>query len=407
MLRLTPLFFGASLVGLVLLTSAGVSAQETRETTLLRKREEKAGQLSPNKKKNIERALYEVEERLLLERLFNPPRGLFVRVGGLTEGAGFGLGPAFRWSNAHVSWTTAGVVSVKRYLIAESVLALPHLFDDHVFAVLHIRRRDFPQEDFYGLGSSSDVDNRTNFAFRDTSVEGTGGFKPVNWLSVGGRLAYLAPSVGSGTDKKFPSLENVFDRSNVPGFIEQPAFVRTDAFLDFDARDPTGNPRAGVRYLLTYGRYNDRDFGRYSFRRVDADAQHYLPMLHRHRMLVLRALLATTDAENGHQVPFYYQPALGGAYTLRGFRTYRFRDRHALLLQAEYRYEVNPFLMGAIFYDAGKVVSRRGDLNFDDLERSYGFGLRVGGLTGVSLRTDLAFGSGEGTRLLIRFNNVF
>ena len=117
--------------------------------------------------------------------------------------------------------------------------------------------------------------------------------------------------------------------------------------------------------------------------------------------------MTTTSTSAGQEVPFYLQPTLGGAYTLRGFRAYRFRDRHRLLLQGEYRYIVNAFVTGALFYEAGKVAAERGDLDVKDLERSYGFGLRFGSRQGVGLRTDLAFGSGEGTRFLLRFDNVF
>ena len=49
----------------------------------------------------------------------------------------------------------------------------------------------------------------------------------------------------------------------------------------------------------------------------------------------------------------------------------------------------------------------RDDLDFDHLESDYGFGLRIGSTAGVVLRLDVAFGSGEGTRYLLRFNNVF
>ena len=51
-------------------------------------------------------------------------------------------------------------------------------------------------------------------------------------------------------------------------------------------------------------------------------------------------------------------PTLGGNDTLRGFRNYRFRGPHALLLQAEYRWELWSGLDGALFYDAGKVALR-------------------------------------------------
>ena len=58
-------------------------------------------------------------------------------------------------------------------------------------------------------------------------------------------------------------------------------------------------------------------------------------------------------------MPFYLMPTLGGNDTLRGFRAYRFRGPHAMLLQGEYRFELWSGLDAALFYDAGKVAMSR------------------------------------------------
>ena len=80
---------------------------------------------------------------------------------------------------------------------------------------------------------------------------------------------------------------------------------------------------------------------------------------------------------------------------------------HALLLQAEYRWEIFTAVDGAIFYDTGKVASRLEDLNLRDLESDYGFGFRFGSANGVFLRIEAAFGSSDGNHFIFRFNNVF
>jgi outer membrane protein assembly factor BamA len=106
-------------------------------------------------------------------------------------------------------------------------------------------------------------------------------------------------------------------------------------------------------------------------------------------------------------VPFYLQRTLGGPDDLRGFRRFRFRDRHLLLLQAEYRWEIFTAVDGAIFYDAGKVASRLEDLNLSDLESDYGIGFRFGTRDGVFLRVEGAFGSSAGKHFILRFGHVF
>ena len=61
------------------------------------------------------------------------------------------------------------------------------------------------------------------------------------------------------------------------------------------------------------------------------------------------------------QVPFYLQRTLGGPDDLRGFRHLRFRDRNALLLQAEYRWEIFTAVDGAhLLRHRQGCVARRG-----------------------------------------------
>ena len=68
---------------------------------------------------------------------------------------------------------------------------------------------------------------------------------------------------------------------------------------------------------------------------------------------------STFDTGDSSGVPFFMMPWLGGNDSLRGFRNYRFRAPHALLLQAEYRWEIWSGLDGALFYDTGQVAMKR------------------------------------------------
>ena len=53
----------------------------------------------------------------------------------------------------------------------------------------------------------------------------------------------------------------------------------------------------------------------------------------------------------------------------RGYPTFRFRDRNMLALQAEYRYEVNPLISGAIFVERAFGLPGIGPLLFSSLAR--------------------------------------
>ena len=204
-----------------------------------------------------------------------------------------------------------------------------------------------------------------------------------------------------------PSVEQVFDVSTIPGFTEQPGFVRYEALVDANYRAPLGNPRRGGRAFLKYQHFDDRDLGRYSFQQFDAELQHYIPFVNERRVIALRALTSVSDTAHGQAVPFFLQRTLGGDDDLRGFRKFRFRDENMLLLQVEYRWEIFTAMDGAIFYDAGKVASRREDLTLDDLESDYGIGFRFGTSNGIFLRVERAFGSRAGNHFIFRYGSVF
>ena len=60
---------------------------------------------------------------------------------------------------------------------------------------------------------------------------------------------------------------------------------------------------------------------------------------------------------------------------------------------------------GAIFYDAGKAVAKRSDLDFDGLKSDYVFGVRFHGPQMTVMRVEIARGS-EGLRFIMAFSPV-
>jgi outer membrane translocation and assembly module TamA len=76
-------------------------------------------------------------------------------------------------------------------------------------------------------------------------------------------------------------------------------------------------------------------------------------------------------------------------------------------MSAEFRWIPNPFGFDmALFYDAGKVTSRRRDLNLKGLKSDVGIGARFHGPFSTPLRVELAVGN-EGWKLVLSANAVF
>jgi len=99
-------------------------------------------------------------------------------------------------------------------------------------------------------------------------------------------------------------------------------------------------------------------------------------------------------------------PSAGGGSDLRGFSSWRFRDRNSLLLQAEWRVMVNRYIDMAVFYDTGKVTANRSDLNLDGLKSDGGLGFRLHGPLATPLRIDFAKGN-EGLAIVFGASAVF
>jgi hypothetical protein len=385
------------LAGVWLLVPAAIlHAQEptTRAEALRRQREEKSQQLAP-------------PEPSRLERLLNPAEGLYPKIGNVTAGSGIAIGPAYRKPalfGGHADFSTFAAGSFQRYWMVDARVKLPRLARERISVDVHAQRYDFPEEDFFGLGPESRREDHVLYGMTNSIVGATAAVHPAPWLAFGGGADYLAPRVRAADDGR---IDARFGEALAPGLTTQPDFLRYEGFAELNYRQPRGNPRRGGRYALTVQHFEDRDGERYSFQRSEIDLQQYISLLRERRVLALHALVSVSDYAQGNDVPFYLQRTLGGPDDLRGFRRFRFRDRHLVLLQAEYRWEIFTAVDGAIFYDAGKVASRLEDVNLRDLESDYGIGFRFGTVNGVFLRVEGAFGSSAGKHFIFRFGHVF
>jgi hypothetical protein len=399
---------GVLMLALSCLLTDGASAQEpaTRAEADRNRREEKAAGTQPYEPNGLERAIKFAETKgiFILDR-----EGFYPKLGSLTVGSGFAYGLGFRNRRLFENTGTLDLwaaASIRRYNAVEARLTFPRLAGNHLHLETWASRRDYPQENFFGLGPDSRRADRSDYAIRTTHVGGRAGVRPVEPLLVGGGLEYLQPRLGRGNGSRLPDLPDIFQPSQVPGFQARSDFLRSDAFIEVDYREPR-NARQGGWYRFDYSHYDDRTAGTYTFNRLDADVRQFIGFLAGRRVIAARIFVATSDATGDDAVPFYYMPTLGGNDTLRGFREYRFRGPHAMLFQGEYRWEIWSGLDGAIFYDTGKVANRRSDLDLSDLEHDYGFGFRFNTDNGVVFRVDAAFGSRDGKHLHIVFGGIF
>ena len=389
---------------------AAAAAQDTRAEVLARTRAEKAGRLQPYEPTRLEKLVMDAEEGKL-RRMIAPHNGFFAEYGYSYKpvGSGIGFGGGFRHDlfdrRARVE-LEAGA-TYRKYQLLRADFSLPRLLDERLELGIEGLYRRHPQEDFYGMGLGALEDERVSFLFKSTEVQGRAVVMPRPWLRLGTHVGHLATSVGPGKDDRFPSIEERFDDAAAPALAAQPDFAYGDLFATVDYRDEPGNARDGGFYSLTWRTYSDRTLDRYHFRSVDLLLQQFVPVFDKKRVFAFQAGIVGTSAGDGSEVPFFMRPTVGGSRTLRSVADYRFRDRHALWLNAEYRWEAFGLLDMALFTDAGKVAAEASDLDLSDLKKAYGIGFRFNTASSVFLRIDIATGAGEGIRYFFKFSKAF
>jgi hypothetical protein len=395
-----------ALVSVLVAGSAAAQEPATRAEADRQRRQEKQEEVEPYKPNAFERGMHFAEERamFILDR-----EGFYPKLGSISIGSGFAYGLGFRdrdlFENKGIIdlW---GAASIRKYWGLEARFLFPRLADRRLHLETWASRRDLPQENYYGLGPDSEEANRADYAIRNTLFGGRVGVRPVKPLLAGVDVEFIQPRLRQGTNDAVPGIGEVFDPAEVPGVDFTVDFLRVSAAAEVDYREPV-NARKGGWYRVAYSRFDDRTSGLHTFNRFDVDLRQFVGFLNGRRVLALRGALSTSDTRAGQTMPFYLMPTLGGNETLRGFRELRFRGPHALLLQAEYRWEIWSGLDGALFYDTGKVAERRSDLDLAHLESDYGIGFRANTNNGVIFRVDAAFGSRDGSRIQIVFGGIF
>lgn len=380
----------------------------SRTQEIEQERDKKAALLKPEIVTKEENFLRNFKDKKYLERFAAGFNGLRAKVGNMVVGSGFAFGPEYYREDllkGELTFRSSAQISTRGYLKLDTQATLPRLASSRLNLDLHATYRNYGAIDYYGPGPDSSREGRSNYRLEDTTLETILTFKPSRHVRLGPSLAYLNTNVGPGTrDPQFISSEKIYE---VPGIRHQSDFIRTGVYGQFDYRDNPLGPKNGGNYVMNYSWFNDQRLNQFNFRRLDIDLQQFIGFFNRTRVIALRAKGTFTDTDRNEAVPFYLQPVLGGANTLRGYRNFRFSDRNMVIYNAEYRWEIFAGLDGAIFADAGKVTHRRGlATNFKDLESSVGFGLRFNARNATFMRIDTAF-SHEGFQVWFQFNDIF
>ena len=381
-------------------------APPTRAEEAQRAREEKAAAYPAATTGKVERFLNWIERGPFFAS--QPRDGFGVRVG-IENGPGLALGPSWQTSSAlggALHLAAGGAMSIVGDREIAGNIGLPRLAGGRVALAVDANTSHLAQERFFGTGMTSARADVAAFALDQRRAVASATLNAA-WLQLSGSGGTLTTRTADAQAVTIAPLSARFTPASAAGMGVDHAFTITSLGAAIDARDVPGNPRRGGRYAIAAQRYAAAPHQPYSFTRVDTELEQHFSFWKRQRVITLRAIASTALTADGHTVPFYLQPSLGGSRLLRGFVNDRFRDRSLVALQAEYGWDLTPFISAVGFYEAGAVGSSLRSITARNVRRDYGIGFRFGSARTVAFRTDVAFGSGEGTRFTMRFNHAF
>lgn len=325
-------------------------------------------------------------------------RHFAVVFGGIKQGSGPAAGPAVSWEPASGEFVQlkAGY-SWNRFQLLQARFDSRPIFGRRSTFSTRLRWQDAPHLSLYRSGPDS-PNRRVEFGARKTEWSG----------ALNTAIGSTTFVIGSGLERYSsgdgwidPGEDEVLGEVPVtPGLGTRPWFIHSFASASIDTRLSRDFSRTGRLLEVGVHDYRDEQNGSQSFREVELSAAQLLPtgrqgeagQTEYRGALGLFAHAWLTDTSGGRSVPFFLMPTLGGGTYLRAYSGYRYRDRNAILLGAEYRWSVHDMVDVAALYEAGTVSPTVGGFSLGSVAQSVGGGVRIHSKTSGLVHMDLARG---------------
>ena len=384
---LRPLATGALAVAIVAV-AASAFAQETREEERRALQAQKAAQLRPSEPTQLARRIERIGNLIDANK-----RPVYPFMGSVLSGGGpsFGVGSTLRFGDAGRLEARAAK-SIRNYTGAEATLHFPPFANGRVKVELRANWLDAPDVAFYGVGNNTIKTDRDGLFYRSTTIGVATRLQAARFFAVGAGLDAIQMETGAA--------------ANTSLALASPSYRRSSVFAEYDYRQSPGYTSSGGFYRAEWSDYRQTNAGAHSFSRVDAEAQQFVPILRENSVIALRALVSSVNPASGDSVPAVLLPDLGGSHTLRGYPSWRFRDRNRLHLTGEYRWKAGQFVDMAVFMDAGQVAPSFSAFDIQRFKKTYGIGMSFHTPIVTVTRVEVARTS-ESTALLFSFSPSF
>ena len=299
---------------------------------------------------------------------------------------------------------------------------------------------------FYGLGPNTLPTGKAAFGLTQT-IAGGSAVVPLGrgGISLSAELNGRIPQLRPDARETVPTIGSLYTEATAPGLTTQPSFLQPG--VGFRMQPTVFAQHLRLNYLAEFQDFTALGNSAYSFRRWTADLNHEFPLdtkvhltaasdqngpdsctpdpndkcpspthvstaINHEGSVAIRLLMTGSIADAHSNVPFYFDPTIGGSdlngnAILPSYPDYRFRAPNLILLRGTVEHSLPKIPLGAYFsVDAAKSALTRSDIDFSNLRQSYTVGLTVhaGGLPVVYLL--VSWGGKEGTHSTFSVSNV-
>ncbi|MDE3124019.1 MAG: BamA/TamA family outer membrane protein [Bacteroidota bacterium] len=196
----------------------------------------------------------------------------------------------------------------------------------------------------------------------------------------------------------------LFDQENIAG--RSGYFVSgLGLSLTYDDRNDAFAPNKGNFAQVYFNHFTPFLGSTFNYTNLVIDLRKYLQTYHKQVL----AVQVYSFSNIGNEVPLRSLASLGGANSMRGYYSGRYRDKQALVFQAEYRIPVYKRLGVAVFASSGEVGHAIDNFTLNGLKYAYGAGLRIR-LTKkdkLNLRLDYGIGQGNNQGFYLQLGEAF
>ena len=351
------------------------------------------------------------EPQTFLDRVKDPDQGggfhltkhFAIVAGGIKSGSGVALGPALSTEFDNGAYfQVKALYSIRRFRLLQARYDTQTFWNGRALLSSRVRWQDAPKLDLFALGPES-PDVKVRYAERKSDVSTRLRYQlaPSAHIGAGFGIERYTSSAGSLDLVGDPALP---PQQIMPGLGTRPWYAHSFFGGALDTRTSPDYSRNGRLIEGVLHSFNDLHDGQDPFGRFDGAVQQLVPTHGGKGVIELSANTWLSLAGGARSVPFFLMPTLGGSSHLLGYKSYRFRDRHALALRSEYRWAVHKSVDLAGMYEIGKVAPRIRDLSLSGAAHSVAAGVRVHTKTSSLVNVYLAH-SRDGFAVVLGFSS--